>query len=733
MDGTGTRNLYKSLLSYKLHWPVLIVVAFVAGYYLSGHRQSDVQTASPAPPASADKGVSSGEHAKKPAPAAWWTCSMHPQIRLPNPGKCPICSMDLIPLETGHDHAAETGALQLTMSQTAKTLAEVQTTPVKRERATVQVRMVGMVAEDERKIATLTSRVEGRLDRVYVNFTGERVSKGDPMVTIWSPTLIKSQVELFEALRGPLVDEGVIKGAEEKLVQYGLTPDQVQEIKDKKKPILYVTLRAPISGIVTQRMAFLGQFVKEGSDMFIINDLSHVWVKMDAYETDLPWIRYGQDVTFSTPAVPGRDFKGKVLFIDPVLDGKTRSIKIRAEAENPEFTLKPGMFVSAQLEAEVDSKGRLIKSEWVGKYVCPTHPTDDPSPTPGLCPISNMPLRPAASYGYADDANPEFPLVIPSTAPLITGKRAIVYVDVPDRDRPTYQLREVVLGPRAGDQYVVYSGLKEGERVVTRGNFKIDSAMQILARPSMMAPPEESKKPEPVAARAEEEAIEKIKAPQEFLNELTPVVEAYLKLKDALVEERQQEAAQWAGNLGVLVKQVNGYLLDAKGKETWKDLSGSMLNALKTIEQQQDVAAMRKAFDPLSESFAKAILSFRHVLDHPLFLYHCPMAFDSRGAYWIEPHKDATNPYFGRKPLQGQDMLKCGVLTETIPSETGASEGKKRGNTSSFGPQPSPEPSTGEHTHSMDAGVSMPPEKSMDAPSDQTGTGPQPARSGGRK
>lgn len=651
----------------RILWIPVVIVAFGAGYYLSAklaHHGDSV-----APP---EQTAAVAEPAKKPVKTQWWTCSMHPQIKLPHPGKCPICFMDLVPLQSDADEPATSNSMRLTMSEEAKKLAEVDTSPVKREQAKVTVTMVGMVTEDERRIAALTSRVDGRLDHVYVNFTGDHVNRGDPMVTIWSPTLIKAQVELFEALRGPTVEQEVVKGAEEKLVQYGLTMDQVKQIEEKKKAITSITLRAPISGVVTQRMALLGQFVKEGTDMFIINDLSHVWVKMDAYETDMPWIRYGQDVTFTTPSIPGHTFKGKVLFIDPMLDQKTRSVKIRAEAENPDLELKPGMFVSAELQAEVDQNGRVIKSEWAGKYVCPMHPKDEASPTPGICPDSKMPLRPASSFGYTDDPHPEFPLLIPVTAPLITGKRAIVYVEVPGTDRPTYELREVQLGPKAGDRYLVYKGLKEGERVVTRGNFKIDSAMQILARPSMMAPPEEAEKKQPAVAeqpKAEAEVIKKVQAPAEFLKELTPAIDTYLHLKEALVEEKTEDASQYAKKLKDLIPQVDSNLLDDKGKAVWKDLSASMTRPLDEMAGQKDIAAMRTAFDPLSESFAKAMMTFRHAEDHPLYLFFCPMASNNQGAYWIDGKEDRTNPYFGRKPFKGQDMLKCGELQETIPAE----------------------------------------------------------------
>jgi len=402
------------------------------------------------------------------------------------------------PAATGHAHGlparVETtggGPVRYAMSEEAKMLARVQTAEVKREKAAKKLRMVGMVIDAETRVATLTSRIDGRLDEVFIDFTGVKVAKGDPMVTIWSPTLIKSQVELFESIKSKDT-EGIIRGAEEKLMQYGMTKEQVERIRENKKPELYVTLRAPISGIVMKKMAVLGQFVKEGQDMFVINDLSHVWVKLDAYEPDLPWIRYGQEVTFTTPSFPGKTFKGKVIFIEPVLEMETRTIKVRVDAENPDYELKPHMFVNAELEVEIDDQGRVIKPEWVGKYICPFDPKEV-SDVPGTCPRTKQPLQPATAYGYSGIENPVLPLVVPETAVLFTGKRSLVYVEVPNQKQPTYEQRDVVLGPRAGNKYVISDGLREGERVVVKGNFEIDSSVQISGQPSMMSPVEPEK------------------------------------------------------------------------------------------------------------------------------------------------------------------------------------------------------------------------------------------------
>ena len=653
---------------------ILVAIAFGAGYFLpkdfSGKPHSGTRIES-----------EHQEHSQLTPPegavgrATVWTCSMHPQIRLPKPGKCPICFMDLVPLASEEGTPADVKSVTYTMSDVAKKLAEVETAEVRRSQARVVIRMVGMVFEDETRIASLTSRVDGRLDEIYVNFTGEGVERGQPMVKIWSPTLIKSQVELFEALRYEEPDPEVVRGAEEKLIQQGLTREQVEQIKREHKPISNVILKAPISGTVMKRMAVLGQFVKEGSEMYTINDLSKVWVKMDAYESDLPWIRYGQDVTFTSPAVPGRQFKGKVLFIDPTLDGKTRSVKIRVEAENPDLLLKPGMFVSAELEAEIDAAGRIIKSEWVGKYICPVHPRDNPSSEPGTCPDSNMPLKPASAFGYAPDEAPMLPLVIPATAPLITGKRAVVYVELPGTDRPTYELREVVLGPRAADYYVVYKGLKEGERVVTRGNFKIDSAMQILARPSMMNESDEagaktSGIEEPGSAEAKAQIVKKMQARYDFLEQLSPLIADYLVLKDLMVEENVDQAKERSRLMANLLGRVDAKGLHDEAAETWNDLSGEMTERLNRVAQGQSIETQRREFAALSEALARVLMGFRHARKDPVILFHCPMGFDGEGAYWIEGSEDRKNPYFGHKPFKGQAMLQCGELVEKIPPES---------------------------------------------------------------
>jgi Cu(I)/Ag(I) efflux system membrane fusion protein len=431
---------------------------------------------------------------------AYWTCSMHPQIHMPKPGLCPICNMKLIPVRK--DAGSEvTSMREFTTSESAKALMDIETAPVERKFVTAAIRMVGKVEYDESKLAYITAWVSGRLDQLYVDYTGASVNKGDHMVYMYSPELLSAQEELLQAMKSAqrikagnsdIVRElttGTLDAAREKLRLLGLSAEQIAEVEKRGSATDHITIYAPISGIVVHKNALEGMYVNTGTRIYTVADLSHVWVKLDAYESDLSWLRFGQQVEFTTVSLPGQVFRGTISFIDPVLDPVTRTVKIRVDVPNQDGKLKPEMFVKAIARSNVAAGGKVMDPRLAGKWICPMHPSVIKN-EPGQCDICGMPLVQTESLGYvsAEPQDSEKPLVIPVTAALVTGTRAIVYVEVPNVDRPTYEGREIVLGPRAGDYYIVRNGLEEGQRVVTRGNFKIDSALQIQAKPSMMTP-----------------------------------------------------------------------------------------------------------------------------------------------------------------------------------------------------------------------------------------------------
>ena len=464
---------------------VLVGAGFLLGYAAFGQRAHEHMTMETQAP---------------PTETTLWYCSMDPQIIREEPGDCPICGMDLIPMPK--DLAVGAASGELVVSEAAVALMDIQTTSVERKFVAKEVRMVGKVAYDETRIKSIAAWVPGRIDRLYVDFTGTSVTKGDHLVYLYSPELVSAQAELLRTLQSTqsasegtseflrTSNESTLAAAREKLRLLGLSTGQIEAIEASGQPLTHLTINAPIGGIVIEKKATEGMYVTTGTPIYTVADLSQVWVLLDAYESDLPWIRYGQPVTFSAEAYPGEVFDGWISFEEPILNDKTRTVKVRVNVSNPDGRLKPGMFVHAAVTSQIAQTGKVMDPNMAGKWVCPMHPSVVKD-HPGTCDICGMDLVTTESLGYTTaKASGPPPLVIPATAPLITGKRAVVYVKVSDTEEPTFEGREVVLGPRAGDYYVVTSGLTEGETVVTNGNFKIDSALQIQAKPSMMNPEE---------------------------------------------------------------------------------------------------------------------------------------------------------------------------------------------------------------------------------------------------
>ena len=488
-------NAFRDTLGWLGKWVGIVIGVTVAAGLGYGLRAGCAPR-----PLESVQAETEGEAAPEEQESQMWTCAMHPNLRLSAPGQCPICGMTLISVSSGAA-SDEAGLRVLAVSLAARGLMEIETTPVERHFVDAEVRMVGKVAPDETLVRSIAAWVPGRLDRLYVDFTGIRVEQGDHMVDIYSPQLLAAQEELLQAIETARKMEksdlevmrqtaqATVRAARDRLELWGLTDAQIARIEQSGETSDHVTIYAPIGGIVLHKTANEGMYVKTGTPLYSIADLSRVWVKMDAYESDLAWLRYGQRVSITAEAYPGETFEGRIAFIDPVVDGKTRTVKLRVNAKNPGEKLKPGMFVRAAAHATVAGDGQVTAPELAGDWVCPMHP-GMVSDSPGVCDFCGMPLVTLKSLGYTPlaEANAKKPLVIPVSAALVTGKRAIVYIELPDRKVPTFEGREIVLGPRAGDYYIVRNGLREGEMVVTRGNFKIDSALQIQAKPSMMTP-----------------------------------------------------------------------------------------------------------------------------------------------------------------------------------------------------------------------------------------------------
>jgi Cu(I)/Ag(I) efflux system membrane fusion protein len=538
----------------------------------------------------------------------YWTCSMHPQIHMPKPGLCPICNMKLIPVskEAGGEMAS---MREFTTSESAKALMDIETSPVERKFVEAEIRMVGKVEYDESRLAYITAWVPGRLDQLYVDYTGVSVNKGDHMVYMYSPELLSAQQELLQATKSAQriksdnsdivrdLTTGTLKAAREKLRLLGLSAEQIAEVEKRGSPIDHLTIYAPISGIVVHKNALEGMYVNTGTRIYTVADLSHVWVKLDAYESDLSWLRFGQQVEFTTVSFPGEVFRGTISFIDPVLDPVTRTVKVRVDVPNEDGKLKPEMFVKALVKANVAAVGKVMDPGLAGKWICPMHPSVVKD-APGECDICGMALVKTESLGYVsvEPQDSDKPLVIPVTAALITGTRAIVYVEVPNADKPTYEGREIVLGPRAGDYYIVRNGLEQGQHVVTKGNFKIDSALQIQAKPSMMTPEGggssggmhmnmdmgQGSKDKPSTEKKGQMAMS---LPAMSLEQINSVIAASDVVIDAVKDLDLSQIHLAFAELGKTIKQVDMKLLEGHNHMLWMEMSMRLDND--AVEGQQ--------------------------------------------------------------------------------------------------------------------------------------------------
>jgi len=624
---------------------LIIIAAFVVGYVVRGFRVS----------IPSDAGHEHSSETGQSEATKSWTCSMHPQIRQPRQGKCPICFMDLIPVTS---ESGDVGERQISFSQEAIKLMEIETTSVERKFVEAEIRMVGKVDYDETRIKNITAWVPGRIDRLYVDFTGITVSKGDHMVDLYSPELISAQAELLQALKAAenvktatseLVRRttlATLEAAREKLKLLGLNDEQIGKIEGSGKPVTHITIYSPMGGVVIHKNAAEGLYVNTGTPIYQVADLSHLWVKLDAYESDLPWIRYGQDVAFIAEAYPGEVFKGKISFIDPLLNEKTRTVKLRVNVDNADGRLKPGMFVRAIVRSGVAMGGKVMVPDMAGKWICPMHPAVVKAEE-ASCDICGMDLVTTESLGYVVDTPNEAPLVIPVSAPLITGARAVVYVQLPDKEKPTFEGRQVTLGPRAGEYYLVKDGLVEGVLVVNKGNFKIDSALQIQAKPSMM-----SAKSGP--------AYEIIKVSEEFRVQIGAVVEKYLSLHEALAGDDMGRAVASAKSTIKALSGIDMSLLIDKSHDLWMERNTKMNKALDAIQSAAEIDAARKAFETLSNELIAVVAQFGIPETQQLYRIHCPMSFNNKGADWLQADNEIRNPYFGAS------MLKCGEVTEEI-------------------------------------------------------------------
>ncbi len=613
-----------------------------------------------------------------------WTCSMHPQVRQPDFGLCPICAMDLIPLEGG-----DAGGLrEVSISPEASALLDIRVSPVVAldQSQKNEISVFGRIAHDERLITAITARIAGRIDKLFVDFTGIEVSENEALAELYSPEIYLAQKELIEARKAHQASPSPIRNslyqaALRKLQLLEISPQDIATIQTASTPSDRITIRSPQAGQVLQKNVNLGSYVKTGDVLFTIADHSHLWLNLEVYESELIFMREGLPVTFTIQALPGETFTGKIAYIDHLIDSQRRFAQVRVDVPNPDDRIKPGMFASAKILAPVPTGEDLV--------------------------------------------------TVPKSAVLRTGDRAVVYVRTTDQD-PTFEGREILLGSLLGDRFIVKAGLSAGETVVTQGAFKLDSELQLKAKPSMMNP----------TAGLEERPAHS--APEDLSGQWQPILRALGRMETGDVTEeieamkmavkklttdtfQPETSALWSefSNRLLLdltraeteapataksivrtsIEQAARYLgLSSSAKPTTPSNPTAIAALEKTIQLYLPIAQALAADDPTTAATAAAKLAESTDLPNvqqyaadisrttdlkiqrPLFetlsndliaqvrangldrvgnayVIHCPMVGSNKGADWLSSVPQVLNPYYG------DSMLDCGSLTETLSLE----------------------------------------------------------------
>ena len=553
-----------------------------------------------------------------------WTCSMHPQIKMEKPGSCPICGMELIPIDNeSPDNEISPDAVVLSAS--AMKIAEVETTLIEKRAPFKEVVLPGKVKADERRINELTAHFPGRIEKLYVNYTGQKVSKGQTLATIFSPELVTAQKELFEAIKYKESNPQFYVSARNKLKLWLFTDKQIDAIEASGEVLFYFKILSPANGTVTKRNIAQGDHVMEGMSMFQIIDLRHLWVEFDAYESDIPWVKMGSKVNITLKSIPGKVFKSKITFIDPVLNGNTRTTVIRTELDNKDGKLRPEMFAQASIQSMLTTKGDL--------------------------------------------------LMVPKSAVLWTGKKSVVYIKKDHGETYAFHYREITLGEDTGTHYVIADGLMEGESVVTNGAFKIDAAAQLKGSPSMMNPSggEQSlgghagmdmggdgdKKEEKEMKKDAPKKQSSMGVDTKFKTQFSAVVTSYLALKDAFVDTNVKDAVAKSKEVKAQMKKVDMSLLKGDAHLMWMDMMKPINSNLDKIIASSDVEAQRLAFADLTDGVYNTVKMF-NVTGLNVYYQFCPMARNGKGANWLSLTSEIENPYYGVA------MLTCGETIETL-------------------------------------------------------------------
>lgn len=565
-------------------------------------------------------GGSSKEEQNKPEETVTkdqiWTCSMHPQIRQSEPGSCPICGMDLIPLETSDNSDIDPDAIS--MSESAMIIAGVSTYKVGNSDGIKEITLNGKVEVNEKGVYSQSSHIPGRIEKILVTFTGEYVKKGQVVAYVYSPELATAQQELLEAYSIRDIQPQLFEAVKQKLKNWKVSETTIKNVLSSGKAQDKFPITADVSGYVLKKNVELGDYVQRGQTLYDVADLSTVWVLFEIYESDIPWIKKGDKVNYTIASFPGESFSGTISFIDPFINPSTRIATARVEVRNSNLKLKPEMFVSGTISSRV--------------------------------------------------ATNKSSLSVPKSAVMWTGKRSIVYVKNESEKGVSFKLRQVTLGPLLGNDYLIEEGLEAGEEVVANGTFNIDAAAQLAGKPSMMnlegskastahnhgGTQAEISDEKPTVLQTTKTTIS-----ADAKTSLQPLYKDYFELKDALTKDDFSEAKTAITKFEKSLSKINMNLFKGDAHKIWMNYQTELKKNILDTANIKNIKEMRNSFMPISNVMIAMTKSFKPLKKSSYILF-CPMAIGDKGANWLSKENKVVNPYFGAS------MLKCGEVKQTI-------------------------------------------------------------------
>lgn len=566
------------------------------------------------------------------------------------PGRCPVCGMELVEATS----AGGGDGKSVTIEPAARRLVGIQTAMSKMGNVTRTIRTIGSIDFDESRLSTISAYVDGRLEEMYADYVGVRVTEGDDLALIYSPQLYSAQTEFVTSLDGGRVgrfdlgesDLGAM--AQENLSELGMTDEQIETLRETRKPQSRIRIKSPQSGTVIEKTAVEGDYVKTGQKLYRIADLSSVWLMLDLFPDDAAAVRFGQEVEAEIQSRQGEVFTGRVAFIDPTVDPRKRTVRVRVEVMNFDGKLRPGDYATARISVPAIPADLVYDPALAGKYISPMHPQvirDQPGP----CPLCGMDLVPTAELGFSPEPIPAQRVVtVPRDSVLLAGDNGVIYVETePGR----FEIRRVSVGPMTEKEAVIVEGLVAGETVATGGNFLIDSQMQLAGNPSLMDP---SRAPSFAPGPLELPDNNPILLAGQAGTLFDQAYYAYFDIQTALSTDITPPPVALNTLVDGLARlETLGDVPDEAQRQF-----GRARRAAVRMDGPLDPA--RAAFRTVSHAMLRAAVVARGPeTSEALTQYYCPMV-PGNGGDWMQPGGNLVNPYWG------SEMLNCGEVVRDL-------------------------------------------------------------------